>query len=102
MWASAPLFVDFNDFASDSDVAVGIFWILNTQRNVLVPPHVLVLHATFGAVQQNVVSVEFAPDRADVRSSIGHHRRNMSKCLLLEQIFEIFRNSSSHRNLQYD
>src|SRR5207249_6074082 len=91
---------DLDDFTTDSNVSVWIIGILNAERDMSVLPHVLVLHAALGAIEQDIVAIEFTPDRTDVRSSVLHQRRNMSKCLLLKQIFEIFWNPS-HTNLPW-
>src|SRR5215831_9693885 len=60
-------FRDLDNFPFKGEVAVRIVGILDAEGNVRIAPHVSIFGPAFGAVDDNMRSVEFAPNGRDLR-----------------------------------
>src|SRR5215813_10905176 len=87
-------FSDVNHLSFQRQVPIWVFWILNAECNNRVASHIAVLHAAFGAVDDDMGSIEFTPYWRDLWGPVAHERRQLSERFLLEKIGEIFGNSA--------
>src|SRR4030095_12904940 len=76
-----------------ANLSMCVFRILNAECNIRIAPHIAVFHAAFGAVDDDMGSVEFTPYGRDLWRPVAHERRQLSERFLLEKIGEIVGNS---------
>jgi len=87
---------DFDDLPTKPEIPIRILGILDADRNVGISPHVLILDAAFGAVQDHMRSIEIAPDGCDLRSSVFHHRSKMCEGALIKKVPKVRWNFVGH------
>src|SRR5215831_14304187 len=95
------IFGYLSNLAPDLEVAVRIVRVLNGDRHVRAAFHVLVLLASASRVHNDVSAVIIDPDRSYLRGSVGHQRRQVSKCFFLEQVFVLIRYRGCHLGLLF-
>ena len=93
---------DFDDAPADFQVAIGVCGILQRDSHARVAAHIVVLDATLGGIDSNVLAVEIHPDGRDLRAAVFHQCPEIAKGLLFEQVGIFFRNDCAHVLLQED
>src|SRR5215831_5553802 len=88
------VFSDLNHLSFQRQVPIGVFRVLNAECNYRVASHIAVFHAAFGAVDDDMGSIEFTPYGRDLWGPVAHECRQLSERFLLKKIGEIVGNSA--------
>src|SRR6266852_2267456 len=94
------LFGDFRDPAADFQITVGVLGVLDGHSHTRVAAKVAVFLAAARGVDANLLPMEIHPDGRNLRTSVGHQRRQVSKRGLAEEIEIFFGNAFSHHVLR--
>ena len=70
---------DLLDFALNRQIAIGVFWVLDRQRDLFVAPHVFVLEPAFCRIDPEMRAVVAEPHRCHLRAAVRHQGGEMSE-----------------------
>lgn len=93
-------FGDLNNASADFEITIRIFGINDGDRHARVAADIAVLLPSPGGVEDEMIAVEIAPHRRNLRASIGHEGAQAGEGPLLEKIFVLVGDGLRHEVLQ--